>query len=827
MKIKKPSYSLASALVVLTTVSTLSISARAEIRWSPSLKDVPTAAKPTFQLVQDGQPKATIVIAADALDTNKEAAELLQESVRKISGATLPIIDDSQPVSGSAIYIGRSKVVDALKLPIPAGYSRKLDEEGYIIRQIGDKLVLAGNDHRPAPAYKGSLFATVEILQRLGCRWYFPGEFGEFFPSSRNISLPLLNETIKPSMAVRGFWYGMASHRRKDENLKRDMQTWMARNRYLPYGEVLPSAGDGSIMRPFEKWEKRVIDGKEERVNLLFEEQPELFALNKDGSRNKDYVCLSNPAVLDRVSEFAFAYFEKNPNEIAYGISPPDGAPTCECPDCLAANQNFMQKDPSDPKIQDISGGFYKFLNQVAERVEKKYPTKLVSTLAYSGRIRPPENLTLHKNITVRTALLAHSRHHRYDQPITWQTKERVQYYKRWSEMVDLLVEREYYPVFQFNVHVPQPMHHASVANIRMLKQMNFKGMEWEGRTSFFAEGATNYIRGQLLWNTETDVEALLQDYYTRFYGKAGKTVRAFDEAIEKQLTQSLVDHHEEERIPEIYTHPFVVRVTDSVGDVEKLAENESAATKRHVNYFRKRVDHFRGYSDMRHAETQLDFKRAAQNARMLIDIENEVDQINHTFIDSWLAYFDARPVYGEMGANGSAQGKLKQYVAKQKLIDGSQGELVAALPETWQFKADPRDEGVVYEWHKENLRNTGWRPMKTTASWEIQGMQDKEANGYDGYGWYRTSVAIPEKYNGKKLTLFLGGLNNQAWIWVNNKLVATTPYHEYWARWKYQSEVDLTDHLEAGKTNQIAIRIWNDQNAGGLFRRSFIYSPK
>jgi hypothetical protein len=157
-----------------------------------------------------------------------------------------------------------------LKLAIPAGYSRKLDEEGYLIRQIGDKLVLAGNDHRPAPAYKGSLFATVEVLQRLGCRWYFPGEFGEITPTSRNVSLPLLNETIKPSMAVRGFWYGMAPHRRKDENLKRDMQTWMARNRYLPYGEVLPSAGDGSIMRPFEKWENRTINGKETRVNLLF-----------------------------------------------------------------------------------------------------------------------------------------------------------------------------------------------------------------------------------------------------------------------------------------------------------------------------------------------------------------------------------------------------------------------------------------------------------------------------------------------------------------------------------------------------------------------------
>jgi hypothetical protein len=813
-----------SVLGLLSFALTFPAGAQTVIRWSPGLKDAPVAAAPAFWLAQNGAPKATIVIAADALDTNREAAQLLQEYVKKISGATLPIADDAAPVNGPAVLIGRSKLVDAFKLDIPAGYTRDLKEEGYLIRQIGDKLVLAGNDHRPNPAYKGSLFATIEVLQRLGCRWYFPGEFGEVHPHSRDISLPRLDETVRPSMAVRGFWWGMAPERRKDENLQALMTRWQTLNRYLPYGSVLPSAGDGSIMKPFQKWQTRVVDGKKVRVNVMFEEHPEYFAVNADGSHNPGYLCLSQPAVLDITTQAAFDYFEKNPDSIAFGISPPDGAPTCEEPMCRAKNKYFMQNEPSDPHIQDISGSFYWFMNELARRVEQKFPDKLVTTLAYSGRIRPPENFTFNDNVTVRTALLAHSRHHRYDSP-TWQTQERVQLYKSWAKLVDNLVEREYYPVFQFNCNVPQQMYRASAFNIRTIKEIGMRGAEWEGRASFFTEGASDYIRGQLLWNTDTDVDALMDDYYARFYGPAGPVVRRFDEAVEKALTESLVDHHEEERIHEIYPHDFVVSVTDGVGDVEKLVANSDAATRQRVDYFRKVVSHFRDYSDMRYAESQLDFKLAAQKAQAMIDIENAVDAINHTFIDSDLEAYDAKKVYGEMGANASAHGKLKQYLAKAKLLDGSEGELVAALPETWKFKTDPHNQGVTFEWHRQPLDGS-WRDMKTTSSWEIQGLQDEQAHGYDGYAWYRTSFEVPQKFAGKKMTLFLGGFNDQAWVWVNGKLAAATPYHPYWMRWKYHDQLDIGDFLEPGKTNTIAIRIWNDQDAGGLFRRSFIYAP-
>lgn len=67
-------------------------------------------------IVQDGQPKATIVIAQDAPESIRQklqtAAEELQTYLQKMSGATLTIVDDSQNPPGALILVGRSRLTD-------------------------------------------------------------------------------------------------------------------------------------------------------------------------------------------------------------------------------------------------------------------------------------------------------------------------------------------------------------------------------------------------------------------------------------------------------------------------------------------------------------------------------------------------------------------------------------------------------------------------------------------------------------------------------------------------------------------------------------------
>ena len=48
--------------------------------------------------------------------------------------------------------------------------------------------------------------AVYDLLERLGCRWYFPGDFGQVVPKAATIELPTLDVTGRPSFVVRNIW---------------------------------------------------------------------------------------------------------------------------------------------------------------------------------------------------------------------------------------------------------------------------------------------------------------------------------------------------------------------------------------------------------------------------------------------------------------------------------------------------------------------------------------------------------------------------------------------------------------------------------------------
>ena len=224
-----------------------------------------------FAIVEDGRPRATIVIAKEPIDSVKFAAEELRHYVERMSGATLSIADDTTEEKGPTILIGASKLTDALQLNTPSGFSKALNHEGYVLKTFGNRvLALVGNDGGPTckeagcagpvrgalfeRGYAGSLFSTYDLLERLGCRWFMPGEIGEVVPREKTLRIRELDVLEKPKCPIRGFWGYVGAPRDKSEaTIKdlRDLAVWRYRVRLLPYGSVLQSAGDGSIMIPF------------------------------------------------------------------------------------------------------------------------------------------------------------------------------------------------------------------------------------------------------------------------------------------------------------------------------------------------------------------------------------------------------------------------------------------------------------------------------------------------------------------------------------------------------------------------------------------------
>ena len=66
-------------------------------------------------LVEDGRPRAEIIIAEQATRTQRLAAHELRSTVEKITGARLPIV--TSPHAGVVhVFVGRSAHTDALKV---------------------------------------------------------------------------------------------------------------------------------------------------------------------------------------------------------------------------------------------------------------------------------------------------------------------------------------------------------------------------------------------------------------------------------------------------------------------------------------------------------------------------------------------------------------------------------------------------------------------------------------------------------------------------------------------------------------------------------------
>ena len=94
-----------------------------------------------LDLVCNGTPAATIVLAKQPTRSAQLAAAELQYHVRKITGATLPIVDDRQPVAGNRVLIGESQTTT--KLGLKGG---DFVHQEYLIRFQQGTLVLMGRD---------------------------------------------------------------------------------------------------------------------------------------------------------------------------------------------------------------------------------------------------------------------------------------------------------------------------------------------------------------------------------------------------------------------------------------------------------------------------------------------------------------------------------------------------------------------------------------------------------------------------------------------------------------------------------------------------------
>jgi hypothetical protein len=759
-------------------------------------------------LVEHGRPRATIVVAAQTNDKVKVAAEELQAYLEKISGAKLPMVTDQQEPSGTLILVGRSKLTEAIEVEIPAGITHERVEEGFVILCHGDRLVLAGNNDGP---YHGTEYAVYEFLNRLGVRWFMPGEFGEYVPKQATIQFPEMKVAEKPDFIMRDWW--ITGWWPQDDLMQQEAR-WKLRNKmnFVGHDQMWWIPTDGCIF-----------------PEDLVKEHPEYFARKADGTRDARLNDLSNPKVFAAAVDLVKDYFRKNPMANSYAIAAGDGYPRDFSPETVKRSLNLREimSRPGVAEELNISQEFFQFVNQLTVEVRKEFPRVYISTFAYANRVIPPQGMELDDHLLVQFALLPVCKLHDVENPRCWHAVRQAQMLKRWCELCPGRVWLyDYLYKMQITGLTPLPETRKLKRNFPLWKKWGLIGFHDEGRIVWAELGiASRYVRSRLEWNAHADVEAILDDFYAKWYGKAAKPMHRFYDAIEDAIEKAPLHLHEDQIMPLVYTPQMMRILKTQMATAEKLADSDRATL--HVRADRLIYEHLRDYLALDAAAAAGDWAGAVRHAEHTMEVRKQLHAISPFFI-----WPDENPKDG-VTSGIFDWGATYRGAFYQKLVDktsGKIGDLVALLPQTALARTDVHDDGWFEEWYQPDWQDTGWERVETTKPFYFQGHTDAQGHPYDGLIWYRLSVDVPALAKGKKIMVYAPVVECEAWGWCNGQFVGHRPFMEAWNH-PTPMEFDVTAAIKPGQRNQFTFRV----SAGfmrafpgaGFQSRLMLYSPK
>lgn len=431
-------------------------------------------------LAAGGRPQAGIVIAAGAGAKIQRAARIFQQTVYRISGALLPVRDDSRPWAGTQVCIGPSR---ANTLTVPQGAELP---DGYRIQVSAAKVMAAGND---AGTCTGTEFAVYDLLQQLGCGWFAPDPLYHVIPRVPAPGLAVQNRSETPAMAMRNIW----------NVFPKAYPSWrLHRETIVDCGHAL-----AAIVPPEQ----------------YFDGHPEYFAL-VNGQRVKDgQLCFANPDVQRIAIEKSNAIFDVQPAKLAVSLSPNDTGGYCECAECRKLGET-------------TSARLLAFANVVARGVARIHPGKMVCFLAYWFTQGAPVGVKADSNVIVMVVNEGCHAHALDDSRCARNAGWRKNF-EQWAATGARMAIYEWYipgcnaPVWQ---KLPWISTEVAYRNLRYWRAHSVRWITYESQPALEEPGTTGYPRrwplyylaARGLWNPDADPHAVLKEACTRLYGPAG-----------------------------------------------------------------------------------------------------------------------------------------------------------------------------------------------------------------------------------------------------------------------------------------------------------------
>mgnify|MGYP000014695509 CR=1 FL=1 len=526
-------------------------------------------------LVEKGAPRAEIVVAEKRPRMVTLAAIELREFVQKMSGARLPIVTTPTPGDRPKVYVGQSAGTDRLGVTaegLGAGAYRIVSRPGWLVLIGKDRdfdcsrmpwplsrkdVPRAAAEWAKATAGKtdaawgfpfasgfkalwspkdfteqmtarygedfptlwktepgtpagfwlhdegGSLNAVYGLLRRLGVRWFMPGELGQVVPKKETIAVGALDETIRPDFPLRDWhWYNFSG-------FSYDDVIWARRLGMNSCHELLgPIAGPHGLVHVLSE-------------PAMQKAHPEYYALiggKRDTThRERGTPCFSSAgleAETLRYIRFLFDAYDLP----SVDIWPVDGLRVCQCEKCAGKSASEL---------------VWGFANRVARQISQTHPTKRITCGAYTSYAEPPDSIQrFSPNLAV---WIANCGRPMMLDPEHWtRYMDRIE---RWRDKIApgniLRLENNRYHIWGQGEPISYPvLHPRGVArDLKALRGISLGdtgeqsqvGGKWRAPA---LEHITLYVQSRFLWDAGLDVEQVLEEYCTLFYGPAAQAMK-------------------------------------------------------------------------------------------------------------------------------------------------------------------------------------------------------------------------------------------------------------------------------------------------------------
>ena len=463
-------------------------------KFAPSSRPaVSRGAAPGITLVRGGKSPFVIVVPVHATDVESLAAAEFQSYVRQISGARLPVMPDSpRAAPAQSVLIGRTR---GTPLVIPEPALDTIREDGYAIVASGQTLALCGGSG------KGTLYAVYSLLEdQLGCRKY--SATVTVIPRRRTIVIPPLAIAFNPFFRFREIHYLNAMDRgysdwHKLQSLDDQQKEW------------------GMWVHTFD----RLVPSGE-----YFASHPEYFTLQGGRRIPSGQLCLSNPDVFRVLTTRLGAMMAGKPGARYWSVSQNDNANECQCDSCRSLNEKFG----------GTSGTLLDFVNRVAA----KFPDRTISTLAYWYTRAAPLRVRPAPNVNIMFCSIECNR----SEPIaTDPTSASLRNdMEDWCRLTDNIIVWDYVVQFR-NLVSPFPNLRVLQPNIRYIADHGVRMMFQQGcgaNVGEFGELRT-YLIAKLLWDPGVDINSVMDDFLSGYYGAAGPAIRRYIDTMHDALAKS------------------------------------------------------------------------------------------------------------------------------------------------------------------------------------------------------------------------------------------------------------------------------------------------